>query len=430
MSDTVIRVSLEPIELVADRPNEVAVCLTNVGRGTCTCIVLRLSLPMHLILLEGRGRIEVPRLEAGETVKRAVRLMPKVVGDWTLASSNFSYVDAQGQSQRITDMRMGITVVPIPPELLIPEPEFRVRLSTTEVPLKEWAILKGQMINTGRTALKQFALRVFGPVTCDPNILKQTFGPLGPGEAADFEISLRANESGDKVPVHIEATYTDIANRTGRRRALTPLRVLAATSKPDFPPAVGVKVDTMITILFLAADPINTGSLRIGEELREIQERLQLAKMRDRFDLQSRMAVRPTDLGQALLDTSPQVVHFSGHGTNSGAICLEDKLGNSHPVEADALASLFELVADQVDCVILNACYSAAQAEGIARSIKYVIGMNQRISDKAAVVFAIGFYQAFGAGKSIEEAYRFGCVQIRLQGIPEHLTPVLISRND
>lgn len=54
--------------------------------------------------------------------------------------------------------------------------------------------------------------------------------------------------------------------------------------------------------------------------------------------------------------------------------------------------------------------------------------MNQSISDKAAIAFSVGFYQALGAGKSIEQAYDFGVVQIRLQGIPEHLTPVLIKK--
>ena len=53
--------------------------------------------------------------------------------------------------------------------------------------------------------------------------------------------------------------------------------------------------------------------------------------------------------------------------------------------------------------------------------------MNQAIGDKAAIDFAIGFYQALGGGRSIEDAYNLGRVQIRLQGIPEHLTPILIK---
>jgi len=68
------------------------------------------------------------------------------------------------------------------------------------------------------------------------------------------------------------------------------------------------------------------------------------------------------------------------------------------------------------------------QANAIAKHIRYVIGMNQAIGDKAAIAFAIGFYQALGGGRTIEEAYKLGCVQIQLQNIPENLTPVIISK--
>ena len=103
-------------------------------------------------------------------------------------------------------------------------------------------------------------------------------------------------------------------------------------------------------------------------------------------------------------------------------------MGRMQTVQANALAALFELVSNEVECVILNACYSATQAQEITKHINYVIGMNKAIGDKAAISFAIGFYQALGACRSIEDAYRFGCVQIRLQSIPEHLTPVLIKK--
>ena len=183
----------------------------------------------------------------------------------------------------------------------------------------------------------------------------------------------------------------------------------------------------MISILFLAADPTDASRLRLGEEAREIQEKLQLSKGRENFSLHQRLSVRPADISQALLDLSPQIVHFSGHGTSAGALCLESKTGEILPVSPEALAALFEQFASQINCVILNACYSKVQAEAIAKHIKYVIGMSQAIDDKAAVAFSTGFYQAMGAGKTIEEAYKLGCVQIRLENLPEHLTPVLVQ---
>ncbi|MCL4872171.1 MAG: CHAT domain-containing protein [Anaerolineae bacterium] len=185
----------------------------------------------------------------------------------------------------------------------------------------------------------------------------------------------------------------------------------------------------MIPILFLAADPTNASRLRLGEEFREIQEKLKLAKLRDNFKLElPQLSIRPPDIAQALLDTQPQIVHFSGHGASTGALCFENQTGQVQLVQPDALAALFEQFSSQINCVLLNACYSETQAKAIAEHIEYVIGMNQAIGDKAAIAFAIGFYQALGAGRPIEDAYKLGCVQIRLQSIPEHLTPVLIQK--
>jgi hypothetical protein len=183
------------------------------------------------------------------------------------------------------------------------------------------------------------------------------------------------------------------------------------------------------SILFLAADPTDAARLRLGEELREIQEKLQLSKQRDRFNLQQRMSVRPVDISQALLDIQPRIVHFSGHGLSSGELCFEDHSGKVLPIKPEALAALFEQFSGQVECVLMNACFSEAQAHAIGGHIPYVIGMNKQIGDKAAISFAIGFYQALGAGRSIEDAYKLGCVQIQLYGIDEHLTPVLLKNN-
>ncbi|QLE49386.1 CHAT domain-containing protein [Nostoc sp. C057] len=185
-----------------------------------------------------------------------------------------------------------------------------------------------------------------------------------------------------------------------------------------------------IKILFLAADPSNATRLRLGQELRDIHEKLQLAKERDRFILDSRESVRPGDISQAIFDVEPQIVHFSGHGTSTGELCFEDLLGKYQPVQPDALAALFELVADQINCVVLNACYSEAQAKAIAQHISFVIGMNKEIGDQAAIAFAVGFYKALAARRTIDQAYKFGCVEIRLQGIAEHLTPVLYTKQN
>jgi hypothetical protein len=183
-------------------------------------------------------------------------------------------------------------------------------------------------------------------------------------------------------------------------------------------------------ILILAANPKNSVPLRLDEEVREIDEGLKRAQMRDRFELEQKWAVRPRDVQRAILDFAPQIVHFSGHGVGEGGLALEDELGQAKLVSSSALAGLFELFADQVECVLLNACYSVLQAEAIALHIPYVIGMNQAVGDAASIVFAVAFYDALGAGRDFEFAYRSGCVAIQMAGIPEQSTPQLRKRSD
>jgi hypothetical protein len=185
---------------------------------------------------------------------------------------------------------------------------------------------------------------------------------------------------------------------------------------------------TSQTILFLAANPKDTGRLRLDQELRDIAEGLQRAQKRDQFNLEQRLAVRPRDIQRAMLDVGPQIIHFSGHGEGEQGLVFEDEVGNAKFVDGAALAGLFELFADQINCVVLNGCYSEVQAKAIAQHIPYVIGMNQAIGDKAAIAFAVGFYDALGAGRPIEFAYKLGCAAIRLEGIAENLTPVLLKQ--
>ncbi|QLE58618.1 CHAT domain-containing protein [Nostoc sp. TCL26-01] len=181
----------------------------------------------------------------------------------------------------------------------------------------------------------------------------------------------------------------------------------------------------MQTILILTANPQGTSQLRLDQEVRDIAEGLHRAKNRDQFVVQSMFAVRPRDIQRAMLDINPAIVHFSGHGTGDEGLVFEDETGLPKLVDGEALAGLFALFAEQVECVVLNGCYSEVQADAIAQHINYVIGMKKAIADKAAIEFAVGFYDALGAGRTVEFAHKLGCAAIRLAGVPEQLTPIL-----
>ncbi|MDF5723121.1 MAG: CHAT domain-containing protein [Rhizonema sp. PD37] len=182
------------------------------------------------------------------------------------------------------------------------------------------------------------------------------------------------------------------------------------------------------TILILAANPEGTSRLQLDKEVREIDEGLRRASLREQFRLEQKWAVRQRDFYRAILDYQPQIVHFSGHGAGVDGIVLENEADEPAFVNADALASMFKLFATKgVECVLLNACYSEVQAKAISQHVNYVIGMNRTIGDKAAIAFSVAFYDAIAAGQQMEFAYELGCSV--LISYLEQQTPVLLKKN-
>jgi HEAT repeat protein len=181
------------------------------------------------------------------------------------------------------------------------------------------------------------------------------------------------------------------------------------------------------TILFLAASPTDRDRSQFQQQVREIEEGLRRSQHRDRFELEQRWAVRPDDLRRALLDFSPQIVHFCGYGEGIQGLVLEHESGNTQLVTTEAIADLFQQF-PQIECVVFNACYSDEQAEAIVRSVPYVIGMSDALPDQTALKFAQGFYDALGAGQPYESAYEFGKNAIALEGISGESIPKLYRR--
>ncbi|MEM9092955.1 MAG: NB-ARC domain-containing protein, partial [Cyanobacteria bacterium P01_F01_bin.53] len=182
-------------------------------------------------------------------------------------------------------------------------------------------------------------------------------------------------------------------------------------------------------ILLLSANPVGTEKRRLDEEIRDIQEGLFQAKNRDNFVLDSIWATRHKDIRRAILRVQPNIIHFSGHGSKEGGLAFEDESGGVKILQASALAGLFSLIAESVECVVLNACYSEPQAQAIAKHIDFVVGMKKDIGNRAAIEFSVGFYDALCSGLSIEKSYEFGCNAIQLAGLNENLTPVLKRKN-
>lgn len=185
-----------------------------------------------------------------------------------------------------------------------------------------------------------------------------------------------------------------------------------------------------ITVLFLAANPVGTPQLRLDEEARGIQEKLRLSAYRDSVRFESRWATRASDILQAINETNPTIVHFSGHGTEDGDLVLLNPNGSPKCVSKEAMTMAMATASDTIRLVVFNACFSEAQAKTVVDHIEAAIGMSTSISDEAACVFAAQLYSSIGFGYSLQKAVRQATAELMLEGIPEESTPRLYVRED
>jgi WD40 repeat protein len=182
------------------------------------------------------------------------------------------------------------------------------------------------------------------------------------------------------------------------------------------------------TILFLGANPGDLTRRALDREIRAISHGLQATPHGRPLRVAQEWAVRAKDLQACLLKHEPEVVHFSGQGSEAGQILVEDEQGTAAPVDPEALAELFGLLGGGIRCVVLNACFSAEQARAITRHVDCVIGMGGALEDGAAILWSAAFYQALGYGKSIGKAFALAGNQIDLSSLPGGKVPELIER--
>src|SRR5215831_16488201 len=140
-------------------------------------------------------------------------------------------------------------------------------------------------------------------------------------------------------------------------------------------------------ILFLAANPSDTGHRALDREARAIHVELKRSGYRDRFDFVTRWAAEPLDLLRELRELRPTVVHFSGHRVRPAAVgpaqgrdvvidtassggelsglSFHSPAGSRQVVSPEAIARTLAAAGTQVRLVVLNACFTEPIAEAL-----------------------------------------------------------------
>lgn len=218
----------------------------------------------------------------------------------------------------------------------------------------------------------------------------------------------------------------------------------AIMEAPNDHPKQGFSLGAL-KILMLTSNPVGTDKLQLRDEHSRISEKIE---NNDKFTIKSRWAVTTSEFTEALVDEKPNIVHFSGHGENQHSKSdtsetrrgqgfdnnHEEKSGNgiyltdddgrdpvfvSTEVIKHLFGSMIEINNVPIKIVVLNSCYSEAQAQALAEVVPHVIGTSSAIKDKAAIAFATGFYSFLTRNQSIKSAWNNGVTQALIKGEPK-----------
>jgi hypothetical protein len=175
-----------------------------------------------------------------------------------------------------------------------------------------------------------------------------------------------------------------------------------------------------VGFLFLGASPETRDRIRADREFGQIAAILRESPFRDRIEQHSALAVTPDEIPHSLVASRPHVLHFSGHGTDTRSILVENSSGLPQAIPGDSLVKLLQIFKDRLRVVVLNACHSEPLAKEAAAFVDAVIGMAGNISDDGAMSFSRGFYRALGHGEDLQRAFDLGCTQIELDGFSQY----------
>jgi nucleoside phosphorylase len=181
-------------------------------------------------------------------------------------------------------------------------------------------------------------------------------------------------------------------------------------------------------LLFINSAPPSAAPLSLDKEYREINGVLRRNKTITNFEVIQSVNANAEELAKEIQRYEPHVLHFSGHGSPEGGVYLQSVDGSPREVSGEALRTLISTARRPAKIVILNACYTARQAEAITEIADCVVGLESGVSDQGAIAFATAFYDALGAGSSVGHSFMQANSALKLSGKVQFSSPKLTSR--
>lgn len=165
-------------------------------------------------------------------------------------------------------------------------------------------------------------------------------------------------------------------------------------------------------ILLILSSPKDRPRLATDSEYRHINSIVRQAPGKDRLSLTTCPAATIDDVRRTLLQEKFTIMHFAGHGEDSGLQLSND----SSMSTVWSYSSLAEYASTfGIECLVLNACNTDAINATVSRPL--TIAMHEEIDDASAIRFAQGFYEALATGHNYTFSFGEGLRAVRSVGL-------------
>ena len=168
----------------------------------------------------------------------------------------------------------------------------------------------------------------------------------------------------------------------------------------------------MTIILYTASEPANPNPIETINEFNKIEEKIKTSRFREDFTIKSIFSVSYDKFIESIDENKPNIVHFSGHGTEKGKLVFCDDNGKLLTTKK-RIIEFFKIITNNknnnLECVVLDACYSEILADEILKYVECVIGIRNQITPNTATEFFVDFYGSLSNQNTISDAFDITC---------------------
>lgn len=166
------------------------------------------------------------------------------------------------------------------------------------------------------------------------------------------------------------------------------------------------------TILMVPAAPKSSASPEISKRINDLISLLKKAQLGTlKIAAYNDPTSQPAEFVKAIHAYKPSILHYIGKDEQVEGITFQDDIRGIALVNSRDLSLLMNNLSNEVNCVVLQACFDFSQAIAISDQIDRVLIIRKKANEDVVNRFVLTFYQALNRGSTIDDAFGLAFTQ-------------------